>query len=299
MSLKNAILRPIEFFSEDEFEITLSVTGPISTSPSADGLSANALLLAQNIIEDMDGLSGLTVYLTDDFKLRISHSTETITVSPTRLSRIMGFSGNETVASTVTADYRPQYSWIPTFYTKDTDRWVEESSQKFYGSIGSDGRGAGIPMTTQPFRTFEWTNERAPNVMKEGSNVSYTYDSVVYYPEHERCFLNVLNSSRGSYLTSGENAGTYSGGVYFIDNIGQYLGSSPLTALPEYGDWDDGDIYFDLTDASKRSNFVFAYVRDAVPRPIASDSRTASYYECTATLNKTEGAPAWVALERQ
>lgn len=290
MSLKNALLRPIEIKAGDIFVAGIDDGGFSTVTYNLDfGWWANVLTLGSALGADRFGY--INFYFDSDFHAVCSVDSGTVSVGSTTVSRMLGFSGNESAGASVTADYRPMFSWVPTFYTKDTDRFIQDSGSLFYGSIGSDGRGSGIPMTAQYERTLEWTNEKAPNVMKEASNVSYDHSSTTYYPENERCFLNVLNSSRGSYSTASTSANVYSSGVYFIDILNRFLGETPdiNAALIT---WDSGGILFDITDPDNRDNFAFTYVKNPVVRPTASDAKTASFYECTATL-LTSTASTW------
>lgn len=295
MSLKNALLRPVEIITGKTLVFSYTDTIPgytvyyTATVTPTPGVWANMLSLIERINNSLSS-SMVSLHLSSDFKIVVTTTANTVSVTDNSTARRLGFSGGEIDGVTVTADYRPQECWIPTFYTKDTDRFQPDTSRLFFGSVGSDGRGSGIPMTSPPYRVLEYTNEKAPNVMKEASNITFDSGGTTYYPESERCFETVINASRGAYNTATTSSNLYSSGLYFIDQLNQYLGSSPLTTWPT--SWGDGGIYFDITDASKRDDYIFTFVTDPAARPQASDVRTASYYDLSLRLN-TATASSW------
>lgn len=282
--LRNALLQPVEITNSNK---TFNISS--SNYVIATGVYANVFEVARAIDYAMGGAGTTYAYFTDDFKHVVDGGTAPSVSTP--LSRLMGWTGSESASGgVITASYRPQRCFVPTYYSSDTRRWHELSDDLFSGSVGSDGNLSGITLSAQEERSIDWPWESAPNTYEEAASLSVSISGTVYYPEAERCFWTVANSARTSHLTASTSGNVSSKGVYFLDQLHRLLGASPATAWPT--SWDSGSTKFDLTNTAHRSLYCFCSVPTAPQTPGASKSDLAAYYDLAITL-RTASAPTW------
>ena len=163
MSTKQAILRPIEFTTSNN-TLVFVTNGNTYTLTVAAGVHPNILSVLKAINTDIGSGGGLTdtilIEVDSNSKVYLGCATS-ITITHSDGWRILGFSGNESAGTTVTADYTPLFTWLPTYHTGDSDRFIKPSKDQFYGMSGIDGNLSGIAVEARAERVLKFPAEFA------------------------------------------------------------------------------------------------------------------------------------------
>jgi hypothetical protein len=280
------LTRPVEITSSNN-TLAYTMSGGGGTVTLTAGVWANPFAIA-DAIRDAADLS--SVYVSTAGKIVVTGSA-TVTPTHSELWRILGFSGNETPGTTITADYTPLFTWIPTYTHMDSNQWAAPSDGQFFGSKGSDGNLSGISVEVRRQRALTWDAEISTNVFPSTNTASYT-DSVngLTRPASERSFWTFINGMRTAGISAATANNVNPKGCYYIEEFDQFTGASPSTAWPEKDAWGDGDTYF--CDANNTSTYVFCNASNAAPMPSTFIDNRDSYYKPSCTLNTAE-APTW------
>ena len=236
---------------------------------------------------------GLSIELTDDFKIKISHATSNVGITANKGSRILGFTADiAESAVTVTAPQRPLYCWFPAFQSGDDMGWYKDPKDTFKGAYGGNGGAQGVTLPASYERSFRYSTDPTANVWQTWETDYYTISGTDYNPNEERSFLTVMRGARDA-----DNVYTQSGninpkGIYYIHRAYEYTGTSPTRAIPS--SMDAGGINFHVTTLSKRDNYAFCQVMN-IGRPGQTVQNSATHFECSFTLatDETPDTIAW------
>ena len=285
-------LRPIEV-TEDNRAMFLSAPYSV-TLRLPKKVYASILTLLKEIDTGLKSLSaGFSVYLTEDWRVVIKHSSTNFDINFTDidLGRLLGFRANITSTQKATATDKPQYCWLPDRHSYGANRFSEPPKNKFYGGISSGGYLSGIGIDSYKERTFKFDAISAPDIFKEAGLISYTWSGSKYYPDAERCFLQFASDAMGTVLTQVDSGNVSPKGCYYINNARDWTGETPVHSLP--ASMSAGGIRFDLNTFADRDKFVFCNFKVAPGIPRALTGKSAAYYELAFTLVTTAGV-AWV-----
>jgi hypothetical protein len=205
-----------------------------------------------------------------DFVAGLTLTTGTLSSISSGVIKDILFHNYGLIGSVYTSTETPLYSWIPTYRSSDGNWFEVESASVVKGSIGVSGNLSGISYTARQKLNLEF-----PYVAQE---IAFTGAGTA--TGENRSFETVINGARSNSLVHQESNSVYCKGVYFIENISRYIGSTANLAT----NWGDG-----LPNAS--ADYVFC---TAEPPNITGQStdRLNTYYDCTLTLT-TATAPDW------
>ncbi len=230
------------------------------------------------------------IKLTSAHKVQIGVSSGTLTTitwTDPALGRLLGFRTSPSpAAATVDADDTPENTWVPTYYTFDSERFHIKQKDVFKGSRSVVGRLAGVRLTSEQYsRVLKWDAEPATNVFVEAAQDSYTLGSLTY-PEAERCFEQFMVDARTAALTTQTSANLNPKGFYYIHDWSGWTGATDYPNDP-----DSGGVRFDLD--SSADEYVFCSPDPmGVSLPSMLDNTAKNYYSVEVELT-TATAPTW------
>ena len=264
---------PIELSSSDTLTVPLATQADWVFTPDRT-VYANVLAL----VEEMQDVapSYINVYFGDSQIGYENHvvieTTDTFSgsVSGDTINEILG---NLTVLGSqkLRGSFTPLYSWFPRYRSKDGKWFTRRVEDEFKGVKGIDGNLSGVTYTGRKVRNFQWPFIESYNAIENASQS--TNDSA------NRCFEYVMALSRTRTLIYEDSDNINIKGLYYIDNISEYQGSTAI--LPT--EWGDGK--------PNRDNCVWCSGR---PDPVGenSDDRTDAWFDTSATLTSAV-APEW------
>jgi hypothetical protein len=282
MTLFQAALRPVEITSANN-TAAYTRSGGGGTNTLTAGIWANAHSMAAAIANANSDSLSLSINVNGYF---VASAPSALTLTHSELWRIFGFSGNETPSTSITADYRPLYSWFSTYSHSDMNQFNAPSAGQFFGSKGIDGNLSGIAVEQRDMRSLEWVAELSRFVFPKANVTSYT-DSVngLTRVDEERCFLTMANGARNKAVSNTTSANTSPKGIYYIDDWAEFFAAQPL-----YNAWGDGDMYF--CDTTNTSVYVFCSVSEPAPAPAQFREAHNSHYNPSMTVTSAV-APSW------
>jgi hypothetical protein len=237
--------------------------------------------------------SGFVVQFNGDtFKVAISATTGTFSIvwKDPDLGVMLGYRTNIPTTSGSVATDNPEYSWVPTYYTFDDQRFHTKFDNMFKGSRSVVGRIAGVRLTTEQYRrVFKWDAEPATNVFIEAAETQFDLGGNTYKPQQRRCWqqfwTDVLTVTPSATTANNLNPK----GVYYIHDYTQYTTG---TNYPD--DPDSGGIEFFL-DSGTLAKDTYVYCTPpptGAPMPSPRERTSKQYYSVEVELT-TCTAPLW------
>jgi hypothetical protein len=253
MSSKQGLLRPIEIH-DDNKNLTTSL-GAIVLDTEVYACILTLLKALETKLKVVDAT--FAVKLSDDFKVTFTTpALATITFTDTALGRLLGFRADIGATDSRVADDTPEYSFLFTNYSADNGRFSVDPRKQFSGATSVTGAMGGVRLSQDLYhRTFRWEAEPAAKVYSEAATVSYTWGTV-FYPEADRCWNTFMEECRTVQLVATTADNVNPKGFYYLPRLDDYLGASPVIALP--ATMDSGGINFDL--ASGADDYVFCNI---------------------------------------
>lgn len=297
--ITQGFMRPIEMNTTLYSSFWYSTSGGGSAStPSRNGVEGCILTVLSYISTHASFTgAGLTISLTDEGKVKISHASQNVGI-PTinEFSRLLGFTSVIAATTTsVTATYHPLYCWFPTHHSFDGSRWWREPSDRFRGKNGPTGGKFGVTMPSVYRRNFQYSTNVSANTYQSAETDYYTVVSTDYFPSAERSFEAFVDGANTADLIYADSGNVNPKGVYYIDRAYDYFGDSPTRSLPST--MDAGGINFSITTTAKRDNYLFTQLETNIPRPAQTDNRVSNFYEPVFTLvsDDTPDTVSWVS----
>jgi hypothetical protein len=280
---QQAIGKAIEVSLTDTFEVNYSGGSHVSITPTKT-LYANVVELLEDLrILAYEDDNDTFMYLGSDYRVIVSYTGggSAVTTVTGELAVVLGFTGvaGEVVANLATATYRPDGLWIPRYHSSDPGYWTEIRGEAFAGQRSVAGRLSGISYEYRYERACAWPWETAVGALYH----CYSGDTV----EARSSFEHVINRSRDMVLTEDDSGGVPCKGVYYFDDLDDWVGWNS-----NYGDcaFGDGDPALRETD----HNYVYCSASEASISRL-SDDRHNGYYDVAVTLT-TAAAPTWGAI---
>lgn len=165
-------------------------------------------------------------------------------------------------------------TFLPTYYSSDSNLWEPESEKGFIGVTGVDGNLSGTSFTKRYIRDISWNFEHAYNTTVNASGATST--------QSDNSFDSIINGARENSLSiSTDN--TYCKGLYFIDDLSSFAST--------YSGGLQNELPLSYNSGSYNGNYVFC--SSSVPNiQDASFQNSKLYYNIGCTLT-TAVSPAW------
>ncbi len=282
------LARPIEI-TDDNKNASVNINGSGAQALTLDvGVYGCILTMLKGLETELQALTtgaNFSVRLTDDFKVKIAHSSLTfvITWSDTDLGRLLGWRDNIGIpTSSETATDTPENIWLPSFWSSDGSYWAVDQTN-VVATTNVVGQTSAVKLTDDMYaREITWDAQDSANVYKDAWTTSFTW-STVFYPEQTRCLENLSMLSRSATLSAEASENVNPKGTYFIKDTDDWTGDAPTNALP--ATMDSGGIDADYLFCSIATKGMGA--------PTRSSDRSRAHHNVSVDL-KSATAPTWL-----